>query len=142
MSNKVVTVKATEKVSVALRAMVRHKIGSVIVVDKRKPVGIITERDVSTKLARGQNLRGMLVKTTMSGPLVTVLPSTEISQAVELMVRNDIRRLPVIEGGKLMGMVTERDILRWLVEVEYAPNIPEDLKKLLDARAQAHSFAH
>jgi len=142
MSTKVVTVKATEKVNTALRAMVRPQIGSVIVVDKGKPVGIITERDISIKVAKGRKLPGMSVKNTMSKPLVTVPPSMEIWQAVELMVRNDIRRLPVMEGEKLVGMVTERDILRWLVEIEYEPNVPEDLKRLLDTRAQAHSLAH
>jgi CBS domain-containing protein len=122
--------------------MVRHKIGSIIVVDKGNPIGILTERDVTTRLAKGQNLRTMAVKNAMSKPLVTVAPSMEIWKAVEQMVRNDIRRLPVIDGGKLVGMVTERDMLYWLVKVAYEPNMPEDLRKLLEARAQAHALAH
>ena len=142
MSTKVVTVKPTEKVNAVLRAMVRHKIGSILVVDKGKPVGIITERDVSTRLAKGQNLRIMMVKNTMSKPLLTVPPSMEIWQAVELMVREDLRRLPVIENKKLVGMITEKDILQWLVKVAYEPNMPDDLKKLLETRAQAHTLAH
>jgi CBS domain-containing protein len=140
MSTKVVTVKATDKVSIALRAMVRHKIGSTIIVEKGKPVGILTERDVSTGIAKGQNLRGMVLKRVMSKPLVTVGPSMEIWEAVELMVRKDILRLPVVESDRLVGMVTERDILRWFLEVAYAPRIPADLKKLLERRAQAHSL--
>ena len=142
MSTKVVTVKAAEKVNAALRAMVRHKIGSILVVDKGHPVGIITERDISTRLAKGQNPRVMTVKKIMSKPLLTVPPSMEIWQAVELMVREDLRRLPVIENTKLLGMVTEKDILQWLVKVAYDPNMPEDLRKLLETRAHAHSLAH
>jgi CBS domain-containing protein len=76
----------------------------------------------------------------MSKPLVTVPPSTELWRAVELMVRDDLRRLPVIENDKLVGMVTERDVLYWLVKVAYEPNMPEDLKKLLEAHARAHSL--
>ena len=141
MSTKVVTVKPTDKVGKALRMMVRHKIGSIVVVEKGKPVGILTERDVSIRIAKGQNIRNMVIKNTMSKPLTTIPPSMEVWQAVELMVRKDLRRLPVIESDKLVGMVSERDILRWLVKVTYEPNLPEDLKTLLEARAQAHSIA-
>ena len=141
MSTKVVTVKPTDKVGKALRMMVRHKIGSIVTVEKGKPLGILTERDVSIRVAKGQNIRNMVIKNTMSKPLTTIPPSMEVWRAVELMVRKDLRRLPVIENDKLVGMVTERDILRWLVKVAYEPNLPEDLKKLLDARAQAHSIA-
>jgi CBS domain-containing protein len=142
MSTKVVTVKTTDKVSKALQMMVRHKIGSIIVVDKGKPVGILTERDVSTRMAKGQNVRGMVVRNIMSKPLVTIGPSAQVWQAVEQMVRKDIRRLPVMEGDRLMGMVTERDIFRWVIRVAYEPNIPEDLRKLIETRSQAHALAH
>jgi CBS domain-containing protein len=141
MSTKVVSAKPTDKVGKALSMMVRHKIGSIVAVENGKPVGILTERDVSIRTAKGQNVRSMLIKNTMSKDLMTITPSTEVWQAVELMVRKDLRRLPVVEGDNLVGMVTERDILRWLVKVAYEPNLPEDLKKLLETRAQAHSIA-
>jgi CBS domain-containing protein len=55
MSTKVVTASATEKVSIALRLMVKHKIGSIVVVEKEShPVGILTERDISIRIAKGQ----------------------------------------------------------------------------------------
>ena len=137
MSTKVVTVRSTDKVSKALQMMVRHRIGSIIVVEKGKPVGILTERDISTKVAKGQKVRGMVVGNIMSKPLVTIGPSAEVSQAVEQMVRKDIRRLPVMEGDKLLGIVTERDIFRWMIMVGYAPNIPEDLRKLVETGVRA-----
>ena len=140
MSTKVVTVKAGDKVSVALRSMVRHKIGSIIVVEKGRAIGIITERDISRSVAKAQNLGRMIVKSIMSKPLVTVPPSMEVWEAVELMLRKDIRRLPVIADDQIAGMVTEKDVMQWLVKVAYEPNIPEDLKKLLETRAQAHSL--
>ena len=142
MSTKVVTVKTTDKVSKALQMMVRHKIGSIIVVDKGKPVGILTERDVSTRMARGQNVRGMAVGRVASKPLVTISPSAEVWRAVEQMVRKDIRRLPIMEGDRLVGIITERDVFRWVIRVAYEPNIPEDLARLIETRSQAHALAH
>jgi len=141
MSTKVVTVKSTDKVGKALQTMVRHKIGSIVVVEKGKPVGIMTERDVSIRTAKGQNVRGMAVRNVMSKPLVTIAPSSEVWQAVEQMVRRDIVRLPVVDGDRLVGMVTERDIFRWVIKVAYEPNLPEDLRKLVESRAQAHAAA-
>jgi CBS domain-containing protein len=103
--------------------------GSIIVVEKGKPVGILTERDISTKVAKDQKIRGMVVRNIMS-------------QAVEQMVRKDIRRLPVMEDDRLLGMVTERDVFRYLIMVSYAPNIPKDLGKLIETRTQAHALSH
>jgi CBS domain-containing protein len=141
MSTKIVTVKLTDKVGKALQTMVRHKIGSIVVVEKGKPVGIVTERDVSMRTAKGQNVRGMVVRNVMSKPLVTIAPSAEVWQAVEQMVRKDIVRLPVVDGDRLVGMVTERDIFRWVIKVAYEPNLPEDLRRLIESRAQAHAAA-
>lgn len=140
MSTKIVTAKKTDKMSAVLRAMVKSKVGSVVVVDKGKPIGIITERDITTMVAKGRNVRSMIAQKVMSKPPVTIPRSEEVSDAVVAMLRKDIRRLPVMEGEKLVGMVTERDIMHWLVKVAYAPNVPEDLAKLLEIRAQAHTI--
>jgi CBS domain-containing protein len=142
MSTKVVTVKTTERVEAALRKMLKHKIGSIIALEKGKAIGIITERDISIRVARGQSLRGLIVRNVMTTPLITVAPTVDIWDAVEKMVRNDIRRLPVVFNRRLIGMVTERDVLRWLLITAYEPKIPSDLRKLLERRAHAHSPAH
>jgi len=142
MSTKVATVKTTDKVAKALGVMVRQKIGSVVVVDKGKPVGILTERDISTRVAKSQNLKSMTLKKAMSKPLITASPSMDIEDGVTEMVKKDIRRLPILEGDRLVGILTERDIMYWLVKVAYEPNIPEDLKVLLERRANAHSLSH
>ena len=142
MSTKVVKANANEKVGKALQMMVRDKIGSIVVIEKGKPVGILTERDVSTRVAKGQNVRGMTIRNVMSKPLFTIAPSAEVWQAVEQMVRKDIVRLPVVDGGRLVGMVTERDIFRWMIKIAYEPNLPNDLMELVKSRAQAHALAH
>ena len=140
MSTKVVTVKSTDRVSKALQTMVRHKIGSIVVVEKRRPIGILTERDFFTRMARRQDVRGLAVGKIMSKPLVTVGPSVEVTHAVEQMVRKGVRRLPVMDGDRLVGIITERDVFRYLIGVAYAPNVPEDLRKLIETRAQAQAL--
>jgi CBS domain-containing protein len=142
MSTKVVTAKANERVGKALQMMVRDKIGSIVVIEKGKPVGILTERDVSMRVAKGQNVRAMAIRNVMSTPLFTITPSAEVWQAVEQMVRKDIVRLPVVDEGRLVGMVTERDIFRWMIKIAYEPNLPNDLMELVKSRAQAHALAH
>ena len=141
MSTKIVTAKKTDKMSTVLKAMVRNNVGSVVVVDKAKPIGILTERDITTMVARGKNVRAMTAQKAMSKPLVTIPLKEDVSEAVVIMLRKDIRRLPVMDGEKLVGMVTERDIMHWLVKTAYAPNLPEDLSKLLEVRIHAHSIA-
>jgi CBS domain-containing protein len=115
MSNKVVAVKPTDRADKALQAMVRHNIGSIVVVEKGKPIGILTERDVTRRIAKSQNVRGMITRSIMSAPLVTIEPSAEVWQAVERMVKKDIRRLLVMDGDRLVGIITERDIFRWVI---------------------------
>ena len=139
MSTRIVTAKKTDKMSTVLRTMVKSKVGSVVVVDKGKPIGIITERDITRMVAKGKNVRSMTVQKAMSKHPVTIPRSEEVADAVVAMLRKDIRRLPVMEGEKLVGMVTERDIMHWLVKVAYAPNVPADLTKLLEVRALAHT---
>jgi CBS domain-containing protein len=115
MSNKVVAVKPTDRADKALQAMVRHNIGSIVVVEKGKPIGILTERDVTRRIAKSQNVRGMITRSIMSAPLVTIEPSAEVWQAVERMVKKGIRRLLVMDGDRLVGIITERDIFRWVI---------------------------
>ena len=80
------------------------------------PVGIITERDVtriSLSLIGGQNIYEDIVGRLMSSPIITVPPDAPVRQAVELMVTRKIRRLPIVDQGRLVGIVTERDLFKW-----------------------------
>jgi CBS domain-containing protein len=64
--------------------------------------------------------------------VITVTPETEIWEAFTLMLKNKIRRLPVVtKAGKLVGIVTERDLFKWVVAAAYEPEIPEEIKKLI-----------
>jgi CBS domain-containing protein len=132
MSRTVRTSTKEKKIGDAVKIMAGRDIGSVVITAGGKPVGIVTERDVVRELAHGgtASLRKSL-GSIASMPVVTVTPTTEIWEAFATMLKEGIRRLPVVEGGKVVGIVTERDLLKWVVGVFYEPNVPRDIRKLL-----------
>jgi len=132
MITRVRTIKSKQLLKDALKEMVKRNIGSLVTVEDGKPVGIVTERDVSRSVAKGAKALRTQVKRVMSSPLVTVSPNTSIENAMIKMLKNGIRRLPVIEKEKLVGIVTERDILRWVLKITYEPLIPQEIKQILE----------
>ena len=115
MTTKVVAVDISERVEEALRLMVKFDIGSVVVVDKQRPVGIITERDITRAALRGDSLLRLPVRSLMSRPLQTTTPTAEIWRTFEIMLKLGVRRLPVVENDRLVGIVTEKEIIRNLL---------------------------
>jgi len=131
MTAKVITVDISERVEEALRLMIKFDVGSVIVTDKQKPVGIITERDITRASLRGDSLLKIPVRGLMSKPVQFVGPNTEVWKAFETMLKLGVRRLPVVENEKLVGMVTEKDLTRWVLRIFYEPNLPEEIRTLV-----------
>jgi|DewCreStandDraft_1066081.scaffolds.fasta_scaffold02557_14 CBS domain-containing protein len=117
MIRDVATVGPDEPMEVALRRMNERDIGSVVVVEGDRPVGIVTERDVVRHALDPGELRTRRVGDLMSAPLVTIGPEAEVVEAFDLMTREGIRRLPVVQDGRLVGIVAERDLLRWVSQV-------------------------
>jgi CBS domain-containing protein len=78
VSTEIVRIKSTGKVSKTLQTTVQHKIGSTIVVEKGKPVGILTRQDASTRVAKAQNVPRMTIRKIMPKPLVTARSSAEV----------------------------------------------------------------
>ena len=100
-----------------------HAVGSLAVFDGEDLVGILTERDVLRATADGAPSQETAVKAYMSAPPVVVRPQAEVLEACKLMVKHDIRHLPVVETGQVRGMVSARDLLivdAWPVAVETA----------------------
>ena len=131
MTRKVVTVGIGERVEEALRLMVKYDIGSVVVTDGENPVGIITERDITRAALRGDSMLRIPARSLMSRPLQTATGDTEVREAVELMLKLGLRRLPVIEDGRLVGVVTEQDLTRWVLRSFYEPDVPAELRSLV-----------
>ena len=132
MTTRVVTVDISERVEEALRLMVKFDVGSIVVMDKQKPVGIITERDITRAALRGDSLLKLPARSLMSRPLQTTTPNMEIWRTFELMLRLGVRRLPVVDNDKLVGIVTEKDLTRWVLRIFYEPNLPEEVQGLIN----------
>jgi len=100
-------------------AMMRDRgVGSLIVVQGDTPVGIVTERDIVTKVvAENRASSSLRVRDVMSTPVVSVHPHEDVEAAARKMSQRRIRRLPVVQDGKLVGVVTENDLLRMLPDL-------------------------
>ena len=131
MTKTVFTLRPSKKTIDALDAMVKKDIGAVVVVDRGKIAGIITERDIVREITKSFDYLDRKLVETAKRTVITVEPRTPLWEAFALMLKNKIRRLPVVKNGKLVGVVTERDLFKWAVKVAYEPNIPEDLRKLI-----------
>jgi CBS domain-containing protein len=134
MSSPATTINATDTLGLAAEMMVKRDIGSVVVLEGNNPVGIVTERDITKQVIQGNDALKKPVKQAMSKPLVTGSPNMSVQQAVELMLKEKIRRLPVLDGKNLAGMVTMTDLMRWVLRVSYEPNIPKHIKAILEVR--------
>jgi len=112
MNREVVSVHTSAKISDAIDMMVENKLGGLPVVDGEGRVwAIITERDIITIF--GGMISGAKVSNLMSRKVVTATPETSILEAEKSMIRRGFRRLPILSEGKLVGIVTVMDILRF-----------------------------
>ena len=114
MSSPVVHVAPDNSVADALRAMIDRDIGAVAVVEDERPVGVFTERDVSRRILDDPQLLVRSVGDVMSAPVVSAAPTDEVVFIFGVMTGKRIRRLPIVEGDRLVGIITERDLLRWV----------------------------
>ncbi len=111
METKVLTADRNTSVAKAAKFMAERGVGSIIIVDNKNPVGILTERDLLMKVVSA-DLRPSKIRVgkIMSTPIISISPDADIMEAARLMAKSKIRRLPVVENGKIVGVVTARDI--------------------------------
>ena len=114
MVHNVVLVKKTMNIEKAVKLMNNHGIGSLIVVERGKPVGIVTERDMLTRvLLASKNPKKTKVSEVMSQPLIVGTTQMKLEEVVKLMIEHKIKKLPVTEDGNLVGLMTLTDILHF-----------------------------
>ena len=113
MTQDVKTVGIDATIEEAVQKMNKFAIGSVVVVDteRRKPLGIVTERDILRLVEQYPEPLVLKVKQVMSQPLISTDSDTSIEEAARLMVKNRIKRLPVVENDRLVGIVTSSDVM-------------------------------
>lgn len=111
MSDASVTDAPSDTLKAAASRMWSQQTGSLLVMDGERLVGIVTERDVMKAVARGLPVDSTPVSTIMTTNVLTVTPETPLHEAAEHMARRWIRHLPVVEGERVVGMVSQRDLV-------------------------------
>jgi len=118
MSVNVVTMPPEASILEVSRLMAKLDLGSIVIIDKERPVGIITEADIVRRvISKELDAKTTKAKDIMSSPLFNVTPDTQLTSAMRIMARNNIRRVVVLKKESLAGIITSRDILRWSPEL-------------------------
>jgi CBS domain-containing protein len=96
------------------KTMVKKRVGSLIIKEHDKLKGILTEKDIIWAIVKKskKDLKNIQAKALMKRKVITIKPSADITEAMRKFKKKKIRRLPVVEQGKLIGMITTNDILR------------------------------
>lgn len=114
MVRDVLTVDAQSSVYDATVKMNDENVGCVVVVSDGEAVGILTERDILRKIVvEKRDAEKTRVGDVMSAPLITGEPDMSMEDAIKVMVLNRVKKLPILEDGRLVGIVTLFDIVRW-----------------------------
>ena len=141
MNRAVVAIDSDASVKDAASKMAQHQIGCLIVTEKGRPVGILTETDMLSRvLALAKNAESTKVKTVMSEPLICGSPDMDFIEATKLMVNRAIKKLPITQGEQLVGIVTITDVIavhpgmHEFIEEEAKGNVPKRFMKRLRKR--------
>jgi len=140
MVKEVITIDENSTVKDAAEVMNKFEIGCLIAVRKGKAMGIITERDLLKRVvAEAKDANKTKVKDVMSSPLVVVEPTMDLEEAVRLMFQMKIKKLPVVEEKRLVGLVSLTDIARFqpqmikiLKQLAMRQATPKSMKKVID----------
>jgi CBS domain-containing protein len=125
MTKSVISVDATVNVNDAAKMMEDAKVGAIIVMENNSPIGIITDRDFAVKIVAHAYPITTPVKTIMSTPLIGISPEESIWHVADLMYAKGVRKIPVIEKNKVIGIITSTDLVN-----KFAVATEEDLKNM------------
>jgi len=131
-----VSVAPTMTVSDAAREMNRRKVGSVLVMENGRLVGIFTERDLLWRVvAAGMDPKTTVLAKVMTRDPITVGPTTPIQHVMDVFTEKRFRHLPVVDEGQLRGLISIGDVLRWAADVHRLE--AEQLKQYITGGYQA-----
>ncbi len=115
MEKNVVTIEHDKTALEAARLMKENEISFLVVLKNEEPIGLVTESDFVRKLVANDNVASKIpLSEIMSYKFRSVEPSTEIEDAVQKMLNNKIRRLLVVDNGRLVGVITQTDLTSFL----------------------------
>jgi CBS domain-containing protein len=140
MTMDVITMDEKSLVKEAAETMSQNEISCVIAARKGKAIGILTESDLLKRvIVEGKNAKKTKIGEIMSSPLEIVAPGTSLEEALRLMFQKKIKKLPVVEKNRLLGLVSLTDIARcqpaiikMLKAFAVAQDTPKSMKKVLD----------
>jgi CBS domain-containing protein len=121
MTEASVTDSAADPLRAAARRMWEQQTGSLLIMDGDDLIGIVTERDIMQAVARGHDVETMPVSEVMSKDVLTVEPQTSLHEAARHMAARWIRHLPVVEDGRVIGVVSQRDLIGVLAALDPDP---------------------
>jgi len=128
MNRKVVTAKLNTTLREAAAVMSKLNIGSLIIVEDEKISGIITSTDILKAIANGKDVETTLVEEIMSKPVIAIDPDKKVEDAVNIMLEHKIKKLPVVEEDKLIGIITASDI------IAIEPKLIENIASLISLK--------
>ncbi|MDA4128293.1 MAG: CBS domain-containing protein [Thaumarchaeota archaeon] len=134
MTPKVKTTNPETTIRVAAGLMLKAKIGSLLILEGGTLLGAVTEGDVSRAIAKGADPDKAVVREVMSKMLVTIDPSARMEEAAKKMAGAKVKRLPVLEDGKVVGIITQTDIVAWSFD------LVTSLKEMVRARYRPPDF--
>ena len=125
MTKSVISVDVAMTINETAKMMEDAKVGAVIVMENNKPVGIVTDRDFAVKVAAHAYQISTPVKQIMTSPLISINSDETVRAAGDLMHDRKVRKLPVINNGKVVGIITATDIVNLL-----AVSVEEDMRDM------------
>jgi len=116
MNNFVVSVDSSVTATDAAKMMEDTGVGSVVVLDNNLPVGIVTDRDFAIKITAHSYPIDTPVRRIMSSPLISIDPNSDLWVASDLMSTRNVKKLPVIDDDKVVGMLTSSDLVKHIAD--------------------------
>ena len=133
MKKRVVTAGPELTVMDAANIMTKNRIGSVIIMENQKPVSIFTTDDITTVVSKGLNPKKTRIRDLPKKKLVTASPDESIIKVMERMVKNGVKRLPVLRNGRMEGIVSDKEVL--IISPELINILSEKLKARVESVA-------
>jgi CBS domain-containing protein len=116
MNNSVISVDSSVTAADAAKMMEDSGVGSVVVLDNNLPVGIVTDRDFAIKITAHSYPIDTPVRRIMSSPLISIDPNSDLWVASDLMSTRNVKKLPVIDDDKVVGMLTSSDLVKHIAD--------------------------